>query len=244
MKYADRLELVAQRCERRGITVVRVPGWRDRGRMKNGKPQDMISIESLTIHHTATGGTKDYASLNLVTNGRSDLAGPLCNWGAGRAGTLFLVSAGSANHTGATRELWQSNQYASGLEAENNGIGEPWTLPLKVAMTIWAQEMRKEFKVPAARVLGHREICDPVGRKPDPNNFDMYAFRIASQYPQEDDMTPDERQMLIDIHNVLIGDQSVGSKQDGTRMPWRTMLEWVDLHVNEIHAAIGAKSLK
>lgn len=187
MKYAARLARVADRCEARGIKVVRVSGWENRGRIKteNGRryAQDMVSIESLIVHHTATGGREDYRSLKTVTDGRGDLAGPLSNWGGGRMGTLFLIAAGSANHTGATRELWQSNQYASGFEAENDGIGEPWSLPLKVCMTVWAQEMRKEFGVPQARVLGHREICVPVGRKPDPANFDMNEFRKLSDYP-------------------------------------------------------------
>lgn len=244
MKYAARLARVADRCEARGIKVVRVSGWENRGRIKteNGRryAQDMVSIESLIVHHTATGGREDYRSLKTVTDGRGDLAGPLSNWGGGRMGTLFLIAAGSANHTGATRELWQSNQYASGFEAENDGIGEPWSLPLKVCMTVWAQEMRKEFGVPQARVLGHREICVPVGRKPDPANFDMNEFRKLSDYPKDgDDLTPDERQMLIDIHKALIGNDSVASRIDGRRMPLREMVEYVDEGVYKLTKQAG-----
>jgi hypothetical protein len=252
MQYADRLERVAQRCEARGVPVVRVPGWRTRGRIRNGKPQDMISILSLIIHHTATGGTADYRSLKMVTDGRGEpnpLDGPLCNWGGGRMGTLFLVAAGSANHTGATKELWQSNQYASGFEAENNGIGEPWSVPLKLTMTIWAQEMRREFGVPRPRVLGHREVCVPVGRKIDPANFDMNQYRLSTDYPQEDDfmaaLTPEQQldfyQKVKDIHAVLTGPDSVGSRVDPeVRMPLRTMMEYDNEMLTNLVKKLGA----
>jgi N-acetylmuramoyl-L-alanine amidase len=228
MKYADRMARVATRLRERGYTVVEQPGWRTRGR------HDFDSLESLIIHHTATGGTADYRSLKMVTDGRGEpnpLEGPLCNWGAGRLGTLYLIAAGTANHTGKTRELWQSNSYAAGLEAENDGVNEPWPSVMVDAMTAWAQEMRREFGIPQARVLGHKEVCVPVGRKIDPANFDMARFRKATDPPvinqEDDDLTEDQAKKLEAVYQALTGPDSVGSRiPPNTRMPWRTMVEF------------------
>lgn len=66
--------------------------WRSRVRPGTFNPEGLI------VHHTASTGLE--ASLNVVTNGRPDLNGPLCNVFIG-GGQLYLISAGRANHAGA-----------------------------------------------------------------------------------------------------------------------------------------------
>ena len=206
MKYADNFARINARLRARGFTVVEVPGCWTRGRRRNGGPaEDFVSIETLTIHHTATGGSADYASLNLVTNGRPDLAGPLCNYGLGRKGTVYFVAAGAANHTGATWKLRESNKYAVGHECENDGLGEPWSEDLVESLTALVQEERVEFGVVRDDVLGHREICTPSGRKPDPAHFDMDAFRAATDYWEEDmaNVSQDQLNDLVDAAGII-----------------------------------------
>lgn len=200
MRFAERHARVAARLRERGFTVVEQPGWQDRG----AGGRDMSAVEHLTIHHTATGGRQDLPSLTLLTHGRADLTGPLCGWSAGRNGTLAIVAAGRANHAGQTWQPYQSNDRSVGLEAENNGVGEPWGRPIMDAMTAWAQEMRREFNIARDRVQGHKETCVPVGRKIDPANFDMAAFRVASDPPL---LTPPTSSFLEDIVAQLNDDE-------------------------------------
>lgn len=58
---------------------------------------DMVT--GCMYHHTA-GDATDAAELKVVTYGRPGLSGPLCNFGAGDDGTIYVVACGSANHAG------------------------------------------------------------------------------------------------------------------------------------------------
>lgn len=166
-----------------GLTVVEVPGWRTRGYRRlvgDTYRADLLGVESIIAHHTATSWKSpgDYPTLTTVQNGRSDVAGPLSQLGLGRSGTWYVIAAGYANHTGATLEPWQSNSYALGVEAEASGVGDPRDWP-KAQMDSYARGVKalaEHYGVPVDRVLGHKEIAAPRGRKTDPS-FDMGAFR-------------------------------------------------------------------
>jgi hypothetical protein len=166
-----------------GLTVVEVSGWRTRGyrrRVGDIYRADLLGVGSIIAHHTATSwsATGDYPTLSTVQNGRSDLPGPLAQLGLGRNGTWYVIAAGYANHTGATFEPWQSNSYALGIEAEATGTGDPRDWP-QAQMDSYAKGVKalaSRYGVPVERVLGHKEIASPRGRKTDPS-FDMSAFR-------------------------------------------------------------------
>lgn len=160
-----------------GLTVVETPGWRTRGHgdgMGPGRPR------SVTVHHTGGAATGDAPSLAVVRDGRPDLAGPLAHFLIARSGTVHVVAAGLCWHTGATREPWQGNSYAIGLECEHTGrVEDPWPPVQLDAMTRLCRALCSHYDVPHARVLAHREICAPQGRKTDPVGIDMRAFRAA-----------------------------------------------------------------
>jgi N-acetylmuramoyl-L-alanine amidase len=110
-----------------GLKVAEQPGWRTRGR------GDVGTISGVMCHHTAGPLTGVMPSLGIVTNGRSDLPGPLAQLCLGRDGTFFVVAAGRANHAGAGN--WQGittgNSSFIGIEAENTGEtsgpkADPW----------------------------------------------------------------------------------------------------------------------
>lgn len=82
-----------------GLKVDEQPGWRTRGRA------DVGTIKGVICHHTAGPKTGIMPSLGVVTNGRSDLPGPLSQLCLGRDGTFFVMAAGRANHAGAAN--WQ-----------------------------------------------------------------------------------------------------------------------------------------
>lgn len=159
-----------------GLKVEEKEGWRHRGRPYNFYPRAIIA------HHTASGAQSgNFASEGVVTSGRSDLPGPLCQVLLGRDGTVKMIAAGYANHAGyggprAGMPANMGNTYSIGIEAENNGVGEPWTKAqlnayyrLCAALLVWIG--KKDVSV----VIGHKEWAP--GRKIDPAGIDMNRFR-------------------------------------------------------------------
>jgi len=160
-----------------GLKVAEQPGWRTRGRSEMG------IVRGVMCHHTAGARSGNMPSLGIVTNGRSDLAGPLSQLCLGRDGTYFVVAAGRANHAGAGN--WQGittgNSSFIGIEAENTGQttgpnAEVWPNVQLDAYRRGVAAILKKLKANAIMCCGHKEYALPVGRKPDPL-FDMDDFR-------------------------------------------------------------------
>lgn len=162
---------LADAARKSGLPVVEVDGWRKRG---HGQ---LVGVRTIVVHHTATSANAkgDYPSLRIVRDGRSDLAGPLANLGLGRDGTVYVIAAGVAWHAGKVREPDYGNVYSIGIEAEHPGIGV-WTNAQYDAYVRLCVALCEHYHLPASRVLGHKEVCAPAGRKTDPN-FDMVEFR-------------------------------------------------------------------
>lgn len=112
--------------EELGYDVHFEPGWEDRGRPGSFEPQGLV------CHHTADRAYgSDYAILSAIRDGidqgGSWLAGPLAQFGLGRSGTVYVVAAGKANHAGPGGwGLLSGNGTVWGIEAANDGMGEPW----------------------------------------------------------------------------------------------------------------------
>lgn len=116
------IEAAARELEAAGFEVWFEDGWQDRGRPGEFIPQGMV------WHHTADRAyDSDYAIKSLIVEGRSDLPGPLSQWGLGRSGKLYVIAAGKANHAGGGGWRGLSANFSVwGCEAANDGIGEPW----------------------------------------------------------------------------------------------------------------------
>lgn len=218
-----------------GLKVVEIDGWETRGfsrKVGDVYRADLLDLHTIVIHHTATSQSTpgNYPTLATVRDGRSDVAGPLSQLGLGRDGTWYVIAAGYANHTGKTFLWWQSNSYALGVEAEAAGTGDPRDWP-KGQMDSYAKgvaALAKNYGVPVARVLGHKEIAAPLGRKTDPS-FDMRVFRTqVDTIPKEDDMTPEESNRLQAVESdvakilkILTGVLEDGDMQVPPRTIWR-----------------------
>ncbi len=160
-----------------GLKVAEQPGWRTRGR------REMGVVKGVMCHYTAGALNGIMPSLGIVTNGRSDLPGPLAQLCLGRDGTFFVVAAGHANHAGAGN--WQGittgNSSFIGIEAENTGHtsgpkADPWPEVQLDAYRRGVAAILTKIGANAIMCCGHKEYALPVGRKPDPN-FDMNEFR-------------------------------------------------------------------
>ncbi|GAA1361387.1 peptidoglycan recognition protein family protein [Brevibacterium luteolum] len=173
MAYAlyDRL-LRAVKASGLPYTVVGGAASRGRGTMR--------SIQTITLHHTATPRSYrkgvDYPTFNVVKNGRPGLPGPLAQLGLGRSGHVYLFAAGIANHAGRSRATSMTNKYAIGIEAE--GANEAWPEQQYDAYVRLVRALLDECDLPVSRALRHAETCSPPGRKPDAS-FSGPAFRRA-----------------------------------------------------------------
>lgn len=167
-----------------GLKVETVPGWEKRGK----EPKEWLAQ---AFHHTASnrkGGPRN--SLRIVTDGRPDVPGPLCNALPDRNGVWVVVAAGAANHPGVSY-LPERGGISSGVkywmlgwECENDGIGEPW--PTRQLDSIEIGEAAVGAHLgwpPESNVYGHKEIARPVGRKIDPWLIDMndHRRRVAAR---------------------------------------------------------------
>ena len=163
-----------------GYPVVEVPGWQTRGH------GGMRVVEGVVGHHTATADSApgDYPSLDIVTHGRADLAGPLCNLGLGRSGTVYVVAAGCAYHAGASRWLGflDVNDEFLGIEAESAGAGG-WTPAQLDAYPKLVAALLRYMSRGVERYAGHKDVCIPVGRKIDPVGIDTAWLRERAANP-------------------------------------------------------------
>lgn len=172
-RFAPAFAGINTRLRERGFRVDEVDDAPARGR------RDFITMPGAIVnHHTVDRGPADYPSLQVVVNGRAKLPGPLCNYGVGRGGIIYYVAAGVANHAGKVIASWMGNPYAVGIEIANNGVGEPYSPECWAAIVALNEEITRQFDIPTARVLGHKEVCAPVGRKVDPS-FHMDDLRGA-----------------------------------------------------------------
>jgi peptidoglycan hydrolase-like protein with peptidoglycan-binding domain len=158
--------------DRAGLKVALQSGWENRGH------GDMGTVRGVMCHHTAGSKNGNMPSLNVITNGREGLAGPLSQLGLGRDGTFYVVAAGRCHHAGGGN--WQGittgNSSFIGIEAENTGKNDPWPDVQVEAYVRGAAAILKHVSADAIMCCGHKEYALPQGRKPDPT-LDMVSFR-------------------------------------------------------------------
>lgn len=169
---------LAKLLRRYGLKVVVVPGYKTRGRPAETGEFDPVGV---LCHHTATRKTsKIGAVLSLLINGRSDLPGPLCQIGLGRDGTVYLIASGRANHAGTAKQsgtvsAGDGNKLYIGVEAFNDGVGEPWPKVQRDAYALLCAVLSLFVTQSTANtVRGHKETS--VTGKIDPT-FDMDDHR-------------------------------------------------------------------
>lgn len=194
---------IADTCREWGLIVTETVGWRDRGK-------STINPRVLVLHHTAGPAKGDYPSLGVVTNGRPDVPGPLCNVGLGRSGTVYVVASGVSNNAG--KGSWRGvsgNANTIGIEAESVGTKDDWTPAQRVAYPLLCAALLDGMGRDTTWMCAHREWAPT--RKTDPAFWDMDRMRADVQKlldnshheppppPQEDD----DMAKLIEVPNTL-----------------------------------------
>jgi hypothetical protein len=155
-----------------GLQVEVVPGWETRS-------AGSFNPVGALCHWTAgPRGSTSRPSLSIVTNGRPDLPGPLCNVYLARNGVAIVVAAGRANHGGAG--VWHGatgNSAFFGTEAEaadNSDFtaAQRWAYPRVNAAYM-------DLGVTGVGMIaGHSEYATPPGRKQDINGYTMDDMRL------------------------------------------------------------------
>lgn len=197
----------------RGVNVAAYDGWETRSRSTGGYE----GLWGIVCHHTASD-TTPANDLNYMVNADD---GPISSGLLDRTGLFTIIAGGAANHAGkgggtsdGGGEPWHTsrgtipgndaNRFAFGIEAANNGVGEPW-LPAQTnayvrlvaaLVDIYGFDIDRDIR-------SHHEWTpprkiDPRGpspwQPPDPNRpWDMGGFRasVASFIPappEDDDM--------------------------------------------------------
>lgn len=175
-----RILWLPQAMHQTGLPVYIVPGWDTRGK-------DTFAPRGGVIHHDGyPPSVRTANALALLSNGRSDLAGPLChiwldddNEGTPEQGDpcIYVVASGRANHAGAGG--WNGlsgNTMVWGIEARNSGgPGDPWSPRMLDAYHRVVAALCHHANHGPEMVAGHREWAPR--RKVDPQIIDLNDFR-------------------------------------------------------------------
>src|SRR3546814_2488780 len=84
----------------------------------------MGNVLGVMQHHTGPGSEKGL--LELIRDGRPDLAGPLSQLFLPKSGVFHVIAAGRTNHAGngSWHGITSGNAQAIGIEAQNAGDGK------------------------------------------------------------------------------------------------------------------------
>jgi hypothetical protein len=189
---------------KRGLVVKESSGWETRGR-----PYSFNPTKGVICHHTAAAEDID----SVLINGRSDLPGPLCHYALHKNGDVVLIAAGYANHAGASKAGYPSNSSGWGIEATgpvpNNsayGVGAFPNYDEYLTMVSCIVDI-EGWPVDIYHVPGHKDSCDPPGRKPDPH-FDMNDFRrnvsSGGYVDSEDELSAEAERQIKAIYDAMI----------------------------------------
>jgi hypothetical protein len=144
------------------------------------------------VHHTASNPSSDGQSdVNYICHGSPNK--PIANLYLDRQGVVWVCAAGATNTNGQGTDFWggnvpkdRMNEHAIGIEAANNGVGEPWPKAQTDAYVTLVAALCKQYNIPVGRVRAHAEWArgrkiDPAGPSPwaTSGTWDMDAFRAA-----------------------------------------------------------------
>lgn len=178
--------------------------WRVPGR----GPLEPIGVLN---HHTVSNPPAEFPSRQVVTHGRPDVGGPLCNILGGRSGALGFITDGAANHAGRgdpnvlakirrgepaggrpgpDQDGTNARRYLIGIEWENDGTGEPWSAALLDSMRRVNAALCDIFGWdPLVSVLQHHEWtrrkidCNFVSPAITPDGFRSQVAAFGTQSP-------------------------------------------------------------
>jgi len=184
---------LADVCRRAGLAVIEVgsgpsqqgDAWKNRARSSGGYSSGRPT--HVMVHHTASGPSADgWGDANYCTFSSENR--PVCNVLLDRSGRVFVCAAGATNTNGKGGPIDNvpqdsMNTYAVGIEAGNNGTGEPWPQAQQNAYVTLVVALQNAYGL--AHCRSHAEYApgrkvDPAGPSawaPSGGTWNMNAFR-------------------------------------------------------------------
>lgn len=155
-----------------------VPSPHQNSRPSVNKPAPLLP-DAIVLHHTASGG--DAASVaRWFADPKSQVS---AHYIVDKTGAIVQCVADDrrAWHAGESVLAGRKdvNSFSIGIELVNKGDGQdPYTDQQYWALAELVTYLQKKYRIPLSRVVGHRDICVPRGRKTDPSdNFDWPRLR-------------------------------------------------------------------
>ena len=158
-RYLDSLATV---CRSAGLVVHEVDGWERRARgsggYDNGRPTHLMA------HHTASNpGSDPDGDVAYITSGSENA--PLANLYLSRSGEVWVIAGGATNTNGSGSAPWpggcpddQMNTHAIGIEAANNGVGEPWPQAQQTAYVALCAALCAAYDISPDLVRAHLRV--------------------------------------------------------------------------------------
>ncbi len=177
-----------------GVPVVEMSNWKNTG---NG---ELLRVDALTWHHDGSpvgpSNTANYIR-NEVISGRAG-----ANIWISLDGTWYLIAAGKTYHAGDVLDGKPGNEHSIGIETDHT-TGETWSgvellASLRKGTAAILNHLRRS---PAVGLEFHKTVCDPPGRKNDPDGLEIATERAAVALLMsqgDDELTDAEKMQLVD----------------------------------------------
>lgn len=179
-----------------GLTVKTYPGWERRGEGFDG-------LRAVVWHHDASPvGDSPGVPAYMIRQIDAGKAGAQL-W-VDRRGGWHIVAAGSVGHAGRVRPGMPGNGQSLGVETDHT-TGEAWPNAQLVSLRRGTAAILRRLGRDSYGLHFHKSICDPVGRKSDPDGLDLHAergrvavltTRLTPTTSGDDDMTPAQEEKL------------------------------------------------
>jgi hypothetical protein len=239
---------LANVCRSIGVTVHEENGWQTRARGSGGYNSGLPN--HVMCHHTASNPSSDGQSdVNYMCYGSDNR--PVANLYLSRKGQIWVMAAGATNTNGKGSDTWgggvpndSMNSYAIGIEAANNGVGEPWPAVQQNAYVLLVSALCAHYGIPNNNIRAHFEWAP--GRKIDPagqsdyatgsNKWNMDAFRKDCGWVGPPTPTPPQLQGDIEV-SLCVQCEDGSPEQNfatfalniGTSIGWVTSQAQVDV---------------
>ncbi|MBQ0982319.1 MULTISPECIES: N-acetylmuramoyl-L-alanine amidase [Micromonospora] len=159
-----------------GVQVVVEGDWLNRMRPGSFDPIGVL------WHHTAatSSASNPHPALGICINGRSDLAGPLCQALVDYNGVFHVISAGRCNHAGTSGgsgpiPAGDGNTLMIGWEIDYNGVNQEMTAAQYNASIAATAAVLTRLGRDSSYARGHRETS--TSGKIDPSFIDLNVMR-------------------------------------------------------------------
>ncbi|MEV4820595.1 N-acetylmuramoyl-L-alanine amidase [Micromonospora sp. NPDC049274] len=159
-----------------GVQVVVEGDWLNRMRPGSFDPIGVL------WHHTAStsSASNPHPALGICINGRSDLAGPLCQALVDYNGVFHVISAGRCNHAGVSGgsgpiPAGDGNTLMIGWEIDYNGVDQQMTTAQYTSSIAATAAVLTRLGRDSSYARGHRETS--TTGKIDPSFIDLNVMR-------------------------------------------------------------------